>query len=306
MMHDGTPQDEPPQTVGDRSNPTKTDWLPEKQITFGIVAMALWFFLFAMGALVPSEQSRIALGWENQKDTDEEVRKIQDTQAAKNQKTQDQITALEKNINSLKSPGTPDELTTAELISKAKNDLNQQIEALKKEVEQLKVQPKSQPSGFKAFLIATLSFMPLNVGYLCVLAAFLGGCSVNKEEVFNLESEVENLPACEARDRITRRLEYLKENPLYSAIRGLVVYLILISGLQIIGATPVWEGLSDKELLTNYIKLVGLFSFFGYLAGYDPTVFTAIINYGSTRIRGNGASKSSETPPKEEAPQKKP
>jgi hypothetical protein len=77
-----------------------------------------------------------------------------------------------------------------------------------------------------------------------------------------------------------------------------VVYLILISGLQIIGSAPVWEGLPDKELLANYIKQAGLFSFLGYLAGYDPTVFTSMINFGSSRLRGrNPDSKTTDSSP---------
>jgi hypothetical protein len=102
----------------------------------------------------------------------------------------------------------------------------------------------------------------------------------------------------EKRSSLKRRLNYLTEHPGYSTIRGLVVYLVLISGLFIIGAAPQGGDPDHQDILTQYMKLAGLFSFFGFLAGYDPTVFTAMINFGSTRLRNGNANGDSSGKPR--------
>ena len=62
----------------------------------------------------------------------------------------------------------------------------------------------------------------------------------------------------------------------------------------------------QKEQLMQYFKLAGIFSFFGHLAGSDPTIFSAMIEFGSGRLRsqttpGSGESRGSNTSPAEEA-----
>lgn len=281
------------ESAADAALETEKNWPPDRRLHWGMAALVLWLSLFAVGVLIPTKKSRETLGWTKDATGTDAVKEIQIKTDEKNVKIQQQISVLQKAIDAQSSATVSPLIQPAEQIAKAtealKSELTQKFDALSEEVKSIKDHNAPKPFEFTAFLMATLSFMPLNVGYLCILAAYLGGCSVNKEEVFNLETEANALPDGEARTQLKRRLEYLKENPLYSAIRGLVVYLILISGLQIIGSAPVWEGMSDKESLTNYIKLAGLFSFFGYLAGYDPTVFTSMINFGSSRLRGDSS-----------------
>jgi hypothetical protein len=272
---------------------TEKNWPPDKRLIFGMLALGLWLILFAMGVLIPTKEYRTTLGWIEESDPKLAVSEIQKTVTSQDAKNQQRLNQLEVHVEA-RSPAVATPLiSTAEHVAKASEDLKtdfaKRMGELKGEIDALKSTPEPPRSPMLAFLIASLAFMPLNIGLLSILAAYLGGCSVNKQEISNLELEVASLPKDLDSSALTRRLEYLKENPLYSAIRGLVVYLILISGLQIIGSAPVWEGLSDKELLTNYIKLAGLFSFFGYLAGYDPTVFTSMINFGSSRLRGDSS-----------------
>ena len=86
-------------------------------------------------------------------------------------------------------------------------------------------------------------------------------------------------------DRERKRLNYLAESPGYSALRGIVVYLVIISGLLVAGGSPLVIDTDHKEQLTQYFKLAGIFSFFGYLAGSDPTIFSAMVEFGSGRLR---------------------
>lgn len=277
----------------DVENADGTHWPPGRRLIFGMLALGLWLVLFAMGVLIPTEKYRKTLGWTKENEPNVAVTEIQKAVTIQDAMTQQKLNQLKVNLEARSSAVATPSISAAELVAKASEDLKtdfaQRMGELKREIDALKSAPEPPPSPLVAFLIASLAFMPLNVGLLCILAAFPGGCSVKKQEISYLELEVSSCPKDRDSSALTRRLEYLKENPLYSAIRGLVVYLILISGLQIIGSAPVWEGMNDKELLTNYIKLAGLFSFFGYLAGHDPTVFSSMINFGSSRLRGDSS-----------------
>lgn len=155
---------------------TEKNWPPDKRLIFGMVALVLWLFLFAMGVLIPSGESRKILGWTKEMDPKLEVSKIQEAVNAKDQKTQQQLTELKNAIEDLPTTKNAPLINPAELISKAngvlKDDLNQKIDALSKEINLLKVAPEEPPSRTIAFLIATFSFMPLNVGFLCILGRF--------------------------------------------------------------------------------------------------------------------------------------
>jgi hypothetical protein len=55
--------------------------------------------------------------------------------------------------------------------------------------------------------------------------------------------------------------------------------------LFVLGTSPVGDGDNQLVDLTQYMRLAGLFSFFGYIAGNDPTVFSSLLNLGSSRLR---------------------
>jgi len=141
-----------------------------------------------------------------------------------------------------------------------------------------------------SFVVASLTYSPLNIAFLCVLSAFIGGCSINKNAIYRIQKDIKSLQSSEGDSiateiaRLSHKFDYLTENPCYSAIRGFVVFLVIISGLFVIGAPLTGEKGDDVVSLQQYLKLAGLFSFFSYLSGYDPTVFTSFISFGSSHL----------------------
>ncbi len=275
------------------------NWPPDRRLAWGLAAVVLWLALFAAGVLVPSEKSRERLGWRPES-------KQEQTIDRQNQK----IESIEESVKNLKpaditnsaGDGTRESLATDQPAVVAGNETIQRLESqIKKTAQDLEElnrkiskpeKLEDKPSKSWDFLVATSSFMPLNIGYLCILAAFIGGCSVNKEEIWRIKGQITALKTEESgaeRAALGQRLNYLTEHPGYSAIRGLVVYLVLVSGLFIAGVQPLNTETDHVVALTQYMKLAGLFSFIGYMAGYDPTVFTTMINFGSTRFQGSGS-----------------
>lgn len=243
------------------------DWPPDRRLLWGLAGVGLWLMIFAMGVLIPSESSRKNLGWNPPPEPQAVLARQQDSVA----KLQQQVDQLEKAVkNPGTAPATPPPATAAPAPAAAVPP------------------PPSTFRRLRAFVIAALSFTPINIGLLCILAAFIGGCSVNKEEIWQLKADLLALAPTDEPAKgaaLRRRLNYLTEHPGYSAIRGMVVYLILISGLFVVGGDPVGDGGNQVNALTQYMRLAGLFSFFGYLAGYDPTVFTSLLSMGSSRLR---------------------
>ena len=252
----------PPTTPPPAAAMVDNDWPPDRRLLWGLAAVGLWLLLFAMGVLIPSETSRKNLGWKPPGDAKTELANQQQDAVAK---LQQRLAAVEEAAGITAKP-----IPAASAPAAAAD-------------------PTPVGGGrFWDFVIAALSFLPLNAGLLCILAAFIGGCSVNKEEIWQLKADLAALQPADEPTRgvdLRRRLNYLTEHPGYSAIRGLVVYLVLISGLFIVGGDPMGDASDQLSALTQYMRLAGLFSFFGYLAGYDPTVFTSLLRLGSSRLR---------------------
>jgi hypothetical protein len=216
----------------------------------GLAAVALWLLLFATGVLVDSALARERLGWKPQSDHTASTPK-------ENPQTQEDIGSNPQAKAKLENSGKPATSLTAH-------------------------------AGPRDFLVAMFSFAPLNIGFLCIMAAFIGGCAVNKNDIDLVRARIAALPPGDDTDKaalLRRRLNYLTEHPGYSAIRGLVVYIILISGLFVLGSSPQGAGDSQSLDLNQYMRLAGLFSFFSYIAGSDPTVFSSLLNIGSNRLR---------------------
>lgn len=289
--------------------------LTRHRLPWGVAGVFAWLLLFSIGVLIPAEPSRINLGWNPQSDVE-----------TKSKKLEERITEIENKVNTPKSdkqapPKSPDTGNTEK--SKDAPSGNPTTGSASKELtgnanqvnpsagDQPKTKPENQvkdekpiaaridtkecnkPSKFWSFVIATFTFTPLNVGILCVLAAFIGGCSINKNEISRIHQEILDLEANPPilpnpeLARLRQRLDYLTEHPGYSTIRGLVVYLIIISGLFIIGAPLTGENGTQSITLSQYMKLAGLFSFFGYLSGYDPTVFSSVIGVGTRQLNSS-------------------
>ena len=243
--------------------------LPCRWPCLGLAGVALWLLLFSVGVLIDTAPNRERLGLKLSKEPNELV-----IQEEKN--WQESAAEVERRVWMLENPGKESPAPTADTAKTTSIS-----------------QPGSPKPGFTIwtipdFLLSMFSFMPLNIGFLCILAAFIGGCSVNKDEIARVETMIAALKPEDHQayaEGLRRRLSYLTEHPGHSAIRGLVVYLILISGLFVLGSSPVGEGDNQLVDLTQYMRLAGLFSFFGYIAGNDPTVFSSLLNLGSSRLR---------------------
>jgi hypothetical protein len=282
-------------------------WPPDRRLAWGLISLVLWLLLFAIGVLIPSENSRIRLGWrpDNEKrdatklreEVDELKNKLTTAKDDKNQTTQSPSIESKVSTDDLTSvspggasPGASEKPTIAE--NPDTKQILQEIRGLSEDLKRQNDIKARAGGGLGDFLIASCSYMPINIGLLCILAAFMGGCSVNKNSIFDVQSEIATLQPGERLYALKRRLGYLTEHPGYSTIRGLVVYLILISGLFIVGATPEGGFGEHQEFLSQYMRLAGLFSFVGFLTGYDPTVFTSMLSFGSNRIGNNSGNPS--------------
>lgn len=278
--------------------------ITKHRLPWGVSAVFLWLLLFAVGVLIPSEPSRKILGWESQSASNPKVlesRVSELEKAAKLPKPGEAVNPTPVNagtpgktllVANLESPPASAKASGEATLPPTPNQdsANSGKQSPEESPPAGKRQSKKQPSKLKHFIIAAFTFIPLNIGLLCVLAAFIGGCSINKNEIRRIQQQIFDLeanPPVHPNPEITRlqqRLDYLTEHPGYSTIRGLVVYLIIISGLFIIGAPFTGENGNHTVSLEQYMKLAGLFSFFGYLSGYDPTVFTSVIGIGSKHL----------------------
>lgn len=299
----------PPSTEQESVSFEQKDRLLDRRLYWGLGALVLWFLVFATGILIPSKESRIRLGWKPAIEQLDELRKLPKI-----------VADMEKEFNQLKvkvsAIGDPEHVATDQTTEPTPPSPEIPPPSAAATPPPIPSPPPSpaptaslalvapidpnSSGSFGDFLIAMFSFTPLNVAILCMLAAFIGGCTENTTEIERLRGELKKLSADggsspDNKAAISRRLAYLTEHPGHSAIRGLVVYLIIMSGLFIIGAPPLGDASILQDPLGQYVKLAALLSFFGYLAGYDPTVFTTMLNFGAQRLNsapGDGASKS--------------
>ena len=240
--------------------PPTPAWPPAKQIVGGSIAVVLWLALFSTGLLIDSLPYRKTLGWKP------------DDPA----KVENQLKVAEKRLG---------ELERINAIPPAKREGKEQ--ATPAMPDAMPAIPKETHDMFSAFVIAALTFIPSNIALLCVIAAFLGGCSVSQELINDVHAEARQRMGHPEEFTLSRRLNYLKEHPAFSAFRGLVVFLLLISGLFVLGGSETLA--TSEEQIGNfgkYIRFAGIFSFIGYLAGHDPTIFTALLRFGSGHLNG--------------------
>lgn len=221
-------------------------------IRCGIAAMLAWLLLFGAGVLIDSLPYRQALGWGQTAKTDLQI-------------LEDRIGALEK------SPTPPDAPAAPAAPAQPAAD-----------------QARPQPvASWQTFLMSVVTYLPINVGLLSIVAAFLGGCSVSPELIQDIKNQLESSEKdSEDHYDLKRRLHYLTEHPAYSAFRGLVVYLLVTSGLLVFAGAETLTTTPDQiDSLGRYIRYAGIFSFIGYLAGHDPTVFSSLLRLGSSRMQ---------------------
>lgn len=250
----------------------------------GLASAAVWFLILAIGVLIPATEYRKDLGW-----VPEKVEKT-DEQKELSKKVDALIKANLARTDTNGGSQNPQSLTALDQPVATKcRDCPLITAGEELYCPACKKKRRSFTVMFWPFVVASVCYLPLNICLLTLLAAFIGGCALNKGELKDLEQLVDEYNTKGDRsieaERIRKRLYYLNEHPGYSALRGLIVFLVIVSGLLVAGGPSfILEG-SQTEQLTQYFKLAGIFSFFGYLAGSDPTLFASMIEFGSARLR---------------------
>lgn len=172
---------------------------------------------------------------------------------------------------------------------------------------------------------AILAFTPTNVALLSVLAGYFGGCLGNlrvpqaaqtvddlQETLRRKAGEEERLkatePGGEERDNHLKtnweeqkklsaeislarhRLTFLREEPMISAVRGLMVYLVYLATVLLATNTDLNAGLisggtgtqSTLDGFMTYIRFAGFVSIISFAFGYDPSSFEQILRRATT------------------------
>jgi len=120
-----------------------------------------------------------------------------------------------------------------------------------------------KPGLFKSWVIVLLSFLPINLAWVCAAASTLGAFG-----------EHANL----ARTHSSRRAQ--PNNPYASAVlRGFFVYLFMLSGLLLLDDTPFLHPNPGQ-----YIRLAGFLSLFSFVVSYQPRLFNVLIVWAFHRI----------------------
>jgi len=260
-------------------------WNETKRSWWGLAAAGAWILVFAVGVLVPSLDYRKVLGWTGDKEK----------QSAG---LSEQISNVSNDIKELQS-----RLQKLENKSSSKGDNQEPVQGGNSKAGDpvpADAPPREAPPPAKrssgemlaAFLVGLISFIPLNIALLCIIAGFLGGCTVSSEVIADIKGQLANMkPDNAERPLLERRLNYLTEEPVFSALRGLVMFLLLTSGLFVFAGTDAFMSAGTQEQgLGQYIKFAGMFSLIAYLAGHDPTTFSTLLRAAGGRLNGGGKS----------------
>lgn len=259
-------------------------WPLKKQLFWGVVALVLWIHVFSAGLLVDSLPLRMNLGWKAEASARAQIINLED-----------RVTGLENQKAVGDRHGEPSvSLKPAKPTTDTPSSLGEDNQSMVSNTAPQKTLQEPQrsirsdhTSKWASYFLATLTFMPVNVALLTVLAAFLGGCSGSPQFVLDVEARLRRIEEGGGVDEeLESRLQYLNEHPAFSAFRGLIVYLVIASGLFVFAGSETFTSEPDQTgSLTRYIRYAGIFSVFGYLAGHDPTVFTSLLNLVGKRVQ---------------------
>jgi hypothetical protein len=97
----------------------------------------------------------------------------------------------------------------------------------------------------KSWLTVILFYTLSNVAMLCCLSSIIGGICSGSEDI-----SITNLAA-----------------------NGLFIYLVLISGLLLLGTSPF-----DNPAQAQYTRLAGTSSLFSFMIGYNPKMLSKLIS----------------------------
>jgi len=232
----------------------------ERRWVLGFIAGLVWFFVFSAGILLDSESHRQALGWKSKEAQADEA-----------------FLVLGRRLANEGSPGNANGEPIETPGSGQTEKMDLLFDLIQKGSEtQAPLKPElNRYQKFEHFLWSMLLFTPTNVALLTLLAAFVGGCASNEADTTLLQEQLRN--AHNRRDhievrRIQQKLTFMREHPVFSLMRGLVIYLIFVSGLFIVAAEP-FSAHEQATEMAQYIRLAGLLSLLGFMVGYDPSRF---------------------------------
>lgn len=121
--------------------------------------------------------------------------------------------------------------------------------------------------------IAVLAYAHTNIAFLAIFSGALGGI-LSKLEV---DSRKGKDGGASLAPISPTSLAYRTEPPIASALRSFAVYLLYIAGFSI-GLVSNSAGGPPTTDAQQYIGLAGFLSAVGFTAGYDPTIFTNLLD----------------------------
>lgn len=134
--------------------------------------------------------------------------------------------------------------------------------------------------SFKYLLLYAATFTPTNVAVLSSLAGILGGFASNLAASNRYHHMHPTLLDTKSLDFETYM--YMTENPLVSMLRGFITYLIFIAGSYLTTFTSAVDSTNGTGFsgltASSYFKFAVSVSLLAYLAGYDPSRMTGLIN----------------------------
>ncbi len=126
---------------------------------------------------------------------------------------------------------------------------------------------------WNSFIMSLITYTPTNIAFLCIAAAFCGGCSSNLGIVSKLkEDTAESI----GNSNTNASQNLIQQNPFNCLIRGFVVYIAFIGGMYVVADSPFTSTSPDQ-----YARAAGGLSLLAYLVGYDQSNFVNLINLSS-------------------------
>lgn len=119
--------------------------------------------------------------------------------------------------------------------------------------------PQSKADIYVAWLVVILFYTPTNVAFLSMIAGLLGALS--------------RIAKLHVKDKHEPELPSDLSNPLISGmLRGIFVYLLVISGVLLINEAPF---IAPTQI--QYIRLAGFISLLSFLLSYNPSRFRSFL-----------------------------
>lgn len=127
------------------------------------------------------------------------------------------------------------------------------------------------------FIMTMITFTPSNIAILCLVSAFTGGCSsllvIKKaQKAMGLDSQTTNK---------TNSQIFMNESPFSSMLRGILVFFAFLAGVFITSSNAL-----TAPTAQSYTQAAGVVSMLAFLVGYDPTMFSKLLNL-TEKIKGS-------------------